>query len=394
MKEIYPTHNETVVAIVAECNPLHKGHIEIIKYAKAHFDDVIVILSGPFVQRGEPAIFDKWLRTKQLLEEDVSLVLELSPFFAMSSAESFAYGAIKTLESTGIVTDLLFGSESGTIDTLMPLATILHTEPPLYKKYLHTYLKMGVSFPHAREKALTHFTMDISPLTIGNANNILGVEYLKALLKTKSSIRPITIKRLPIKGKNISATTIRNEIKNGVFDEASLSPQAIKRYQQEVPVYMDDFFMYFHFQMRQMPLRDLKNIWGMKEGLHNRIYHHLGGADNFSLLIKNIHSKRFTYTFISRLLLAITLGIKKDDVPKNPPYIRVLGFQKEKEYLLSRLHKKATLPVITQVNGAFHTIQKDKIPYLMEEEKLNRLYHLAKGELSLYEERRMPMIIQ
>ncbi len=228
----------SICAIVTEYNPFHLGHEYQIQQVRKQLDAeaVIVIMSGHFVQRGEPAIFDKWTRTRLALAGGADIVIELPTLFATASAETFAYGAVELIKSLGVVDKLCFGSESGEIGSIRDLAKFLAKEPANYKNALKSELKKGYSFPKARSLAIAstypherglfgqthpHVSLDESKKLMKGSNNILGIEYVKALDRLKSDIEPYTIKRVgasylsdSIKEVLPSATAIRTTLRS------------------------------------------------------------------------------------------------------------------------------------------------------------------------------------
>ena len=207
-----------IVGLITEYNPFHNGHVYHIlkskKITKSQY--TIAVMSGNFVQRGEPAIFNKYVRTLSALLNGVDIVIELPVFYACASADIFAFGAVDILNKTGIVDSLCFGSENGDIDKLYLAAEILSNETDEFKNIIKNEISKGISYPEARLNALSIFTgKNMSYLS--SPNNILSVEYLKALIKIKSRIKPYSIKRyfsefhdIKIKGFIASATAIRN----------------------------------------------------------------------------------------------------------------------------------------------------------------------------------------
>ncbi len=189
----------SVLGIIAEYNPLHNGHVFQLLESKSltGASYTICVMSGNFTQRGTPAICDKWMRTQMALESGIDLVIELPTIYSTASAELFAYGGVSILESLGIVDFLSFGSECGRIDILQEIANVLYSEPKEYISLLKHELSFGTSFPKAREKALLLYLNDIRRYAnvLSEPNNILGIEYIKALKRIKSPIAPVTIKR-------------------------------------------------------------------------------------------------------------------------------------------------------------------------------------------------------
>ena len=247
-----------VLGIVAEYNPFHNGHMYHIEQSKklTGCDYVVCVMSGNFIQRGEPAIINKFARTEIALNSGVDLVVELPVPFSMSSAEYFAFGAVKLLDSLGIVDCISFGSEHGEVNELLSIAKLLCEEPEEFKQYLTAELKAGLSFPAARQNAIEQYFSDkalqesIHEL-LSSSNNILGVEYLKALIRLNSKIKPYTVKRVSnaynekhLTGSISSATAIRRSIMscdssiastNKVKPRASEATEACFQYASDVP---------------------------------------------------------------------------------------------------------------------------------------------------------------
>lgn len=217
-----------VLGIIAEYNPFHNGHLYHLEQAKKITGSsyTVAVMSGNFTQRGNTALIDKWSRTEIALNCGIDLVLELPTLYATSSAENFADGAIKILDSLKVVDYLAFGAETSDMDILNPISDVLYQEPKAYKMLLSHELKKGISFPKARENALMLYLGDIRKYlnVLSSPNNILGLEYMKFLKKYKSSIQPVAIARfeagyndVTYSGNIASATAIRNIIKNGDF---------------------------------------------------------------------------------------------------------------------------------------------------------------------------------
>jgi len=255
-----------VLGIVVEYNPFHNGHLYHLQASRAscRADCVVGVMSGNFTQRGEPAIINKWARTEMALLNGVDLVIELPCAYAMASAEYFAFGAVKLLDSLGAVDTLCFGSESGNIQKLAEVASILADEPILYKQALKTSLASGKSFPAARQEALSNYLnsllgRDYLSDAITSPNNILGIEYLKALIKLNSKIVPISIERkgsgyhsLELSGEICSATAIRKTLAENNWSDAkqllacALPKQSLAILEREIelgkgPIFPSDF---------------------------------------------------------------------------------------------------------------------------------------------------------
>ena len=214
-----------ILGIVSEYNPFHNGHVHHLQISKqlTNTDFTVAVMSGNFVQRGDTAIVDKWTRAEMALKSGIDLVIELPTVYALSSAENFADGAVKILNSLGVVDFISFGSEIGEITPLLEVANVLYKEPKEFSSLITNQLRSGLSYPKAREIALSQFFGSSQKYSsiVSNPNNILGVEYLKSLKRHKSHIRPLTIKRdyadynsTQEKSGIASATAIRTMIQN------------------------------------------------------------------------------------------------------------------------------------------------------------------------------------
>ena len=276
------------VGIIAEFNPFHKGHQYILEKAKAHTDcqRAMVVMSGSFVQRGEPAFFDKWTRAKCALLNGADMVLELPVLFAAANAEIFAMGGVKVLEDTGMTNALCFGSESGDLKALQEAAKIMTNETEEFQRLLKAGLDEGMSYPAARAKALETVS-HISSEIISRPNHILGLEYLKALDRLGSSIEPCTIRRKgsqydnpSLTGEFASAAAIRKGILEENATEAFLQvpENIVDLLTKEIslgtaPASMDELAGALHYKLRTTSAEEIHDILEVTEGLENRILH-------------------------------------------------------------------------------------------------------------------------
>lgn len=397
-----------VLGIVAEYNPFHNGHKYHLEKSRAlcNADAVICVMSGNFIQRGEPAIVDKWARAEMALLNGIDLVIELPAVYAMSSAEYFASGAIKILDSIGIVNKLSFGSEAGDIQPLDTIAGVLVSEPDEYKTLLKNCLSKGLSFPAARESALAAYlrlhnphNIDIAKI-IGSSNNILGIEYLKALKKHGSSIKPFTMERIAntynsekIQGSISSATSIRklimsslrpNDIStNGSLKEV-LPYRAFQILEREFlcgkgPVFANAFEAIILSKLRAMDLNDISKLPYITEGLENRIKSASENSGSLDELIENISTKRYTRTRIQRCLFSILTGLKNEDFCEfnsygGPQYARILGFNDTGRQLISKMNKISLIPPIIKTADFKHSCNK----------LLSRMLHIEAASTDQY----------
>ncbi len=368
-----------ITAIIAEYNPFHNGHLYQINKIKSTSDYIIAIISGNFSQRGTPCIVDKFIRTKMALSQGIDLVIELPTAYATASAEMFARGAITILEHTGIVTNLCFGCEADDITTLSKIASILSNEPAEYKTRLKSYLKTGLSYPNARHKALNNFgefPLDM----LSSPNNILAIEYIKALYQINSNITPFPIKRkisnfhdTTVYAQIASATALRLALHNNKRTDLALAmPSQTLELLDSVDAYPDieKLFELLHYKLLITKKEELYNIWDVPHKLINSLYNNLNSSTSYTQLIDALTSKTYTRATVSRSLLRILLGITTEPTATN---IRVLGCRKKE--LLSQLSQKATLPILTNVRNQLYS-ETDILA--------TNLYHLLRNSPKLY----------
>lgn len=362
-----------VLGVIVEYNPFHNGHMYHLMKAReiVNPDYTIAVMSGNFVQRGEPAIIDKFSRAEIALEMGIDVVFELPFLYSIQDANGFAYGSVGVLDRTNVVTDVVFGSESADIDTLKIISNTLFNQPEEYQKNLKKYLKEGYSFPNARKNALIDYFESKKLLNkeqiliIEKSNDILGLEYLVALQKFNSKIKPHTIKRQGARyndekflGEFSSATAIRKLWRERKYDliKAAVPEITFEIMQREeklgkAPIFLDDFELSFLSYLRTLSRDDLKKYYGVTEGLEQRIIEAAKRNNTLDGLYHTIKSKRFTYTRIKRTLLNIYFGITDfliEEINKfGPQYLRVLGFTERGRELLAKMKNKVEYPVMT-----------------------------------------------
>lgn len=348
-----------ICGIISEYNPFHNGHMIHIEKSrnKADADLIVCVMSGNFVQRGEPAIFDKYTRAYCALFGGADAVIELPFLSAVQSAEGFAAGGIKTLNA--INADFVsFGCEIEDIKALKQTGLVLSKEKRAFKKALKENLSKGMSFPKARMQA----AFPNSPEEMQMPNAILALEYIKALNKTKSSIEPVAIKRVgqsyhseDISTELSSATAIRSAMQQGSLKEAFASmPEICAGYitaQLDLglkPVFASSFDRELIFRLRQGGTEYIKTLQDVSEGLENRIYEAAKTSTTRQELIDKIKTKRYTYTRISRVLLYALFGITREMVQKHnkkaPEYVHVLGVKNRD--VMSALTKSSLVPLV------------------------------------------------
>lgn len=360
-----------VLGIVCEYNPFHNGHLyhleELKKITGSNYS--IAIMSGNFTQRGSTAIIDKWSRTETALKAGIDLVIELPTLYAISSAENFADGAIHILDSLKIVDYVGFGAETSDIDVLDNIADVLYNEPRAYKTLLSHELNKGISFPKARENALLIYLNNIRKYVnvVSAPNNILGIEYIKALKKYKSIIKPISIARFEAGHNDLSyhsniasGTTIRNIIKNGNFDilrrlvpESTYSILMDNIKQTHIVPDLSVFERQIFYNLRKMSIEEIRELPDVTEGLEFSIKKATNSCNSIYEFLNIIKSKRYTSTRLQRILLYSLLGITKKDMElsrKVTPYIRVLGLNNKGKFMISEIAKaNPKLEIITSV---------------------------------------------
>ena len=362
------------VGLITEYNPFHNGHAYHIEKAKmlTGADRVIVVMSGDFVQRGAPAVMPKHLRAESALLSGASLIIELPVCFATGSAEYFAQEAISLLNQLGCIDSICFGSECGDLHLLKEIAQLLADEPIEYQAALKQALKEGASFPAARQKALNIYSDKYSEI-LASPNNILGIEYLKALAKIHSKIEPFTIKRIgagyhdmDIDGQFSSATAIRSDIYQ--LADVNSSSESIplthiqtqvpsschelmkKNYQIRYPIKSDDFSLLLKAKLLSETAGSLSHYLDISPELANRILRLRNDYLSFEQFCDLLKTKELTRSRISRSFIHVLLGITNDwlTAMKAPAsYARILGFRRDHADLLGILKRTSDIPLIT-----------------------------------------------
>ena len=363
-----------VCGIVAEYNPFHNGHKYQIEQTKklTNCDCVIAIMSGNFIQRGLPALFDKWTRAKMAVENGVDIVIELPACYATSSAEFFAHGAVGIMDALNCVDVISFGSKYNDVEVLKRIASVLHSEPEEYKNLLQKELKKGISYPVARSNALKNFlkkefSSKLLEEILLDSNNILGIEYLKALLTYDSPITPCAIERIGgdynstnIVGNICSATGIREMLHtNNLNRLPDVIPQkTLEIIEKELtlgkaPMTINNFEKEILLLLRKLSTDELFQISDVTEGLENVLKKSANEAFEIDSLIEKIKTKRYTKTRVQRILIHTLLGIKKNilqEQKETPQYARILAFSKTGKKMIPELVKKSRIPIVTSVN--------------------------------------------
>lgn len=370
-----------IVGIIAEFNPFHNGHRRIFEKAReSGADHIVVVMSGDYVQRGLPAITDKFTRCAYALDQGADLVLELPIYYSLGSAEFFASGAISVLNHLGCVDTLLFGSEYEDISTTMEVAKILLEEPVEYTSQLKKASKEGLSYPAARQKALTIVLPSLSDKSdlIVSPNNILGIEYTKALLRSGSTIKPMTISRsdngysstvLPSEGSFASATSIREILfqKNSAESKEILAPFLPESVLKNLVNYNEitgysygssnAFSDLLKYKLMLERYEGYGQYWDINEDLSAKIANHLNDYTGFKEFALSLKSKDITYTRLCRSLMHILFNMTDDKVASYQQdnyttYLRVLGLKRASSGLLKNINSNSDKPLIQNLRKA------------------------------------------
>lgn len=417
-----------ILGLIVEYNPFHNGHIYHLSKSieKTNATHTVAIMSGNFLQRGEPALFDKYTRAKIAVENGVDLVIELPTMFACQSAEIFSHGAITILNSLNCISSVCFGSEEGNTDILYSIAEILANEPKEFKLLLKKYLDDGMLFPVARANSLFDYihqyennnlvqktTKEQLLKILNSSNNILGIEYIKNLINLNSNIKPFTISRVQseynskeIDNSICSATAIRTSLKENcnisqlkrVIPEKTYNILNEKIDSKFFPMFDELFFE----TLKTIILRDVSNLkdyFEVNEGIENKIYKDIFTSNSLYELQLSIKSKRYTLTKIKRTLNNILLGIRKSDIHLVKdidivPYIRILAFNDKGREILKEIKNKSNIEIINKFSNISFSLDdaifKTLISYDIKSTNIyNSVYYrnnkdLVKGPMDFY----------
>ena len=388
----------TIAAIIAEYNPFHNGHEYMLKKIKEETgaDYIIAAMSGDFTQRGIPGIADKHTRAKMAVSCGVDAVFELPVRFATANAEQFATGAVSLFHAFSCVDYLVFGSECGNLEDFTKASDVLSHESKAFQSSIQNYLRQGYSYPRAFTLALkeTDFEAGISPNLLEHPNNLLGLEYVKALKKTASPIRPLTIARTgtgyhdahtsfsEASGTLIaSAGAIRSALTDKTGSIALAQPllpaQSYRIFSESygvtAPVTLDDFSLLLSARIAAETKESLASFLDVPKELADRIYSFRDEFMPFTELISAIKHKQFTYARINRALVHILLGLKekKDAVP----YARLLSVKKSASPLMKELKKHSEIPIITKPADAGKLLDEASLSMFSEDVSAADLYN-------------------
>ena len=378
-----------VAAIICEYNPFHNGHKFHIEETrrKTGADEVVAIMSGNFVQRGDIAIFPKNLRAQAAIKGGADLVLELPVPFSTGSAEFFAQGAVRTLDSLGIIDYLSFGAECSNTEKLLELAELSANESPEFNNLIKLYSKDGLSFPSARAKAAADFAGADAEEILSSPNNILGIEYCKALLKLNSKIKPCFIERTgaghdteDTHGSIASASFIRKLLTEDSYDEAfSFMPEFAKKiFENQPPHSIKAIEKAILCELIKTPVDKLREISDVSEGLENRIKDAALSANSLDELIDLIKTKRYTHSRVRRIILSAFLGITDNDRKSPPQYIKILDHNETGQKLIAVAKKTATLPIIRNTSQVNKLNNPEVKEFWGRERIFDKIYDMSK----------------
>ena len=382
--------NMKIVGIITEYNPLHNGHLYHIEETRrlSKCDVLICVMSGNFTQRGEPALIDKFTRTKMALENKVDLVIELPFVFSVQSADMFSLTSVHLLHHLN-VDEIYFGSESGNIKELENLSDLLDSDE--YNSLVKQYINQGLSYPTSSDNAIK----DLSDTKeYANPNNILGIQYIKAVKKLKSNIVMKTIQRQSaqyysehLEDTNIqSATAIRKLLKENK-DVSKYVPMSVdKLLRNRKIIDFNDFTDQLKYITKSSTSEDLFDIFGTTEGLENRILK-VKEFNSTDELIHKILTRRYTNSKIKRTLIHILCNSKKETLTSfDVPYVRVLGMNNVGQSYLNKIKKDMQIPLITK-------IKEQKHPYLETELRASKVYSLV-SDMDVFKEEFKHVIIK
>lgn len=383
-----------VLGIIAEYDPIHNGHmhhlLESRKMCRADFS--VAVMSGDLTQRGEPAMLDKWTRAEMAVRSGIDLVIELPAVYATGSAEIFCRGGVQMLRALGCVTDMSFGSEAGDLEILTAVASLLGEEPDAYRRILRRFLDEGRTFPKARELAVKELLGEAAARVMLSPNNILAIEYLKALRTLGGGIRPHTVKRQGAGhdsccglydmdgGTSVSASMIRHAVtgfsamqceagtekKQAQVPAQEESRTLLQALRESMPQAAADILIqhmdaaadpavlwpFIRARILQSDPAVLATAAGVTEGIEHRLLRFIRSRDNFEDYVDAVRSGRYTRGAVKRMLLHILLGMRGEDIAPAPACLRVLAMNRQGRLLLRRIHDTgcAKVPVVTNIN--------------------------------------------
>lgn len=394
--------------LIVEYNPFHNGHLYHVNEAKetTQADCMIAVMSGSFLQRGEPAIIDKFHRTKAALKSGVDLLVELPYAYAVQSSRYFAKGALLTLDALQ-TKYVCFGSESGDINQFYKGVEQRQNKKELYDETIQTFLQSGLSYPLASQQA--YEAIGISELDLFQPNNILGFSYVNTIVEENLPIKARTIKRKSshyhdnkIESSIASATSIRRELTDGQLSSKAMNAlpeatvQQLENYREKASIWHDweQYFPLLYYRITTMTREELANIHGVDEGIEGRLINTIYDVHSFAELIKKMKTKRYTYVRLQRMFTHILTNTTKEQIAHffsraTLPYVRLLGMTKRGQQYLNESKKSRTVPLVSNLNN------KQKALYL-DERALHVYYSILPVDKSIAlrkQEFQLPIIL-
>ncbi|HWO95102.1 MAG TPA: nucleotidyltransferase [Bacillus sp. (in: firmicutes)] len=401
------------VGIIVEYNPFHNGHFYHVQQSKkkTEADCVVAVMSGHFLQRGEPALVSKWTRTRMALAGGADLVIELPFTFAVQQADLFASGAMSILAALN-VESFCFGSENGDIEAFLQTESFYRTHEEQVSSHVRQALKDGMSYPKAMALALKTVGESKQLLDLSQPNNILGYAYIKAIIQHHYAIRPYTITRIDshYHDETLSSSTVTSatSIRKALFSQkANLQminryiPESTEKYLQDYALTYglyhewEHYFPYLKYTLLSMTPEQLQDIYGIEEGIEHRLLHYIKQSRTFSEFMQLIKNKRYTWTRLQRMCVHILTHTTKAQMEvalkqQTAAYIRLLGMSKNGQAYLKEQKKNLCLPLVS-------TLSKFQHSQLEQDIKATNVYSFALNEPArsdfLFQEYRTPPII-
>lgn len=360
------------VGLIVEYNPFHNGHAFHLQASKeaSEADVVIAVMSGNFLQRGEPALVSKWARTKMALAGGADLVLELPYIFAAQKAETFANGAVSILTAAGCDA-LCFGSEDGDINAFLNTLDFLHENQSQYNHKVKTYMKTGVSYPKALSLSFESFEGTDSLISLAKPNNILGFQYIKAIRDQKSSIKPLTVKRknADYHDEHFASETIASatSIRKAIFGEDENADKVsqyipkptfdqLKLYFSEYGLFhqWENYWPFLKYRLLNMEAKELHEIYEVEEGIENRMLKAAVSSSSFGDFMEQIKTKRYTWTRLQRACVHILTNTHKEEMylpQEKASYMRLLGMSLAGREYLNKMKSHFSLPLVSKLSS-------------------------------------------
>lgn len=396
------------VGIIAEYNPLHDGHVYHLKEAVrlAGSDAVVVAMSGDYVQRGEPAILDKWERTEMALNNGADVVVEIPTLFCLGNAGQYGSAGVRILEAFNTVSHIAFGSETGDIDILCRIASNMDKDSERINFIVSELIKSGCSYPRARAEAYNKlfpvYSSDCEALS--NSNDILAIEYLRSITR----LEPIAVKRVgaaydeKVNDKLVfqSSSGIRSLLSEGKYirkyvpEDVNLSIQTAIN--SDLLSNNNKWMQVLKYAILSMTAAEIDECPSGDEGIGNRIRSVISDTDSWDEFVESVKSKRFTHTRLSRLLVQIILGIDRNYyLSDEPQYVRVLGLNGKGCQLVSESVNDSTIPFITNINKQRNLLNEEGLKQLELDIHAADIYNLVTGrnQFELSDYRHKPIIL-